>query len=117
VRAVPGHVGLIDRHCVGIDHAQASCETRFQLSERRHATPIAFDGSHLGTGFEQGIGQATGTGTNLVDFLALHRARDCSDAGQELAIQDEVLTKRLACPKAMAGDDVTQWLGSCAIAF
>ena len=79
-----------------------------QLKQRRKAAPVTLDGGHNGACIDQCTGKTTGAGTDLENRLAVQVAGDTGDAVEQLGIQQEILTKRLRCRKAVPGDDLPQ---------
>ncbi len=93
--------GFIDRHCVGVQDTQFFGITLLEFPERRHAAAVTFHCQDGGPGLEDGVRQAARSRSNLVDALSLQRARYGCNPGKQLAVKDEVLTKRLARAQAV----------------
>ena len=72
------------------------------------AAPVALDRDHLGAGAEQGAGQPAGAGPDLVDALALERARDARDPVEQLLVEEEILAERLRGAEPVARDHLAQ---------
>jgi hypothetical protein len=106
MRALSGDSPFVDLQRVAIDDPQVVAEFPLELRERRHATAVAFHRHDRCAGVKEGAGQAARAGPDLVDALTLELARDRSDAGEELAVEDEILSERFACAQPMPGDDV-----------
>ena len=56
------------------------------------------------------LGQPARARADLIDGLAIERARNRRDPRQQLPVEDEILAERLACLEPVPGDDVAQRL-------
>ena len=81
-----------------------------QFGEGRYATPVPLDSHHIRACFQQGARQSARARPDLIDGLAVERARHCRNSGQQLPVEDEVLTESLACLEPVPRDDVAQRL-------
>src|SRR4030095_8683008 len=99
---------------VRLDQGQAVSEMLLKLAQGWDAPPVPFHCGDLRTGVEQGPGQSCGTPTDLIDPLTFKRSRNGRDPREQLAIEDEILPKRLACAQPVASDHVAQGLRRCA---
>ncbi len=108
--AFAGERALVDTKCVAFDDLEPVAERLPELAERGHTAPVALDGDDRRARDEQGARQAPRTGTHFINALALERAGDGGDTGEELSVEDEILAQRLARAEAMTGDDVAQGL-------
>ena len=97
---------FVDMERVALDDRKPIAARLPELVERGDAAPVALDGDDQRARIEQGASQASGTGAHFVNMLALERAGDRGDAGEELAVEDEILPERPACAETMPGDDV-----------
>src|SRR4051794_4060569 len=101
---------LVDLERIGFDDVEPTGELALQLGEGRYAAAVPLDRDHRSSGIEQCPGEAARAGADFINSLALESARNCSDAGQQLAIEDEILSKRLARAEAVARNNLTQRL-------
>ena len=90
-----------------IAQPSAGWQRRFRASGGE-AAPVALDGDDLGAGAEQGSGQAARAGADLIDALALERARHARDPVEQLLVEDEILAQRLRRAEAVARDHFAQ---------
>ena len=112
------HRPLVDLRGIAFDDLQPAAERVLKLGQRRNAAPVPLDGDDACPRVEQRSRQAAGAGSDLVDTLALEIARDRGDPRKQLAVEDEILAKRLARAEAVPGDDLAQRLGrSCSSGF
>src|SRR6476469_2797941 len=110
MRPVANLASFVDAERVRFDDAQMVTERFLQLGQSGDAAPVALYGGYLGASLQDGSGQPAGTRSHLVDAWAVQIAGHRSDAGQQLAVEDEVLSERLAGAKAVASNDVAQRL-------
>ena len=82
----------------------------FKLVERRDAAAVTLDGNHGGSGLKKRVCEATGAGADFVGGLAFERSGHCRNSGEQLAVQDEILTQRLAGLEPVPRDDFAQRL-------
>ena len=101
---------LVDAQGVAFDDSQAG-KGSFKLGKGGEAPPVPLDRDDIGSGIEQGPGQAAGPGAYLIDRLSFQWTRNGGDTRQQLAVEDEILPERLARLKPMAGDDLAERLG------
>ncbi len=109
-----GERDLVDRQGIGLNQLELAREIMLEFGQRRQAASITLDRDHRSAGIEQGARQPTGAGADLINPLPGKIAGDRSNPGQELAVENEVLAKRLACAEAVAGNDLSKGLGSSA---
>jgi hypothetical protein len=99
---------LVHPQCVAFKNLQMLAERGVQLGKRRKAPAVAFDRDDGSAGVKQGTGEAAGAGTDLVYALAFERPGDRRHAGEQHAIKDEILPKRLARAKPVPGNHIAE---------
>src|SRR5207302_9844778 len=99
---------------VRLNDLELAAELLLQLGQGRDAAPVALHGDDRRSGVEQCPGEAARARAHLLDALAFERTGDRCDPRQELPVEDEILSARLARAEAMASDDRAQRLGRAA---
>jgi hypothetical protein len=97
---------LIDLKSVRLENSKAVSGLKPQFLERREAAPIPFDRSDTGAGIEECLGEAAWPWSDLIDALPMEIAWDCRDPRQQLTIENEILSKSLACAKPVPCNDL-----------
>ena len=99
----------VDFQRIAVDHRQAAGIGFGDLLQRGNGAGVLLDRQHVPGAFgQQPAREAAGTGAHL-DHVALRQvARRTGDAGGEVQVQQEVLSKLLLRAQVVAGDDVAQ---------
>lgn len=105
-----GNIGLADGERICLKDGQAAGIFRLKLRKRGYAAAVALDRRNRRSGIEQRAREAARAGTHLINALAFERTWNGRDPSQELTVEDEILSERLACAKAVAGNDLAERL-------
>jgi hypothetical protein len=111
MRARVDKAWLVNLHRVALDEAELARKIGAKLVERWNTAPVALDGDDPCASIEQGARQAARAGADLIDSVALADIGNGGDAGKQVAIENEILAKRLGRRQAVAGNDFAQRLG------
>ena len=106
MRAVAGNRAFVDRERVGLQDIQTAAELFLKLGESRDAAWVSLDRDDRRSGVEQRMGQPSRAWTDLVHPLSVERSRNCRNSGEQLPVENEVLTERLAGTEAVPRDDL-----------
>jgi hypothetical protein len=101
---------LVDLQRVGVDDAELAGVLPFKFGKGRNTAAVSFNGNDRSAGFKKRICETAGSGANLIGRLAFEGSWHCRNPCQQLAVEDEVLTQRLAGLEPVPRDDIAQRL-------
>ena len=104
----PISAASVDFHRVAFNDAQLAGKGFGKFLKSGNTAPVAFDGGYFCTGTQQRAGQPAGAGANLKDIQSVKRTRHRCNPVKQLLVEQEILTKCLACRQAVPRDDFAQ---------
>src|SRR5258708_1763121 len=114
MRILSSDRALIDLECVAFNDLKLVGEFRLKLCKGRDAAAIALNGDDRSARVEKRASQAARPRSNFINALAFKPSWNCCNSGEELPVEDEILTQRLARAQVMATNDAAQGFGRCA---
>src|ERR1700722_20635991 len=98
---------------VGLDHGQLSAGRQREIGDRRDRSRIDLDGDDLsGSARQQSAGQAARPRTDFENMAGVKIAGGSGDQGGQVAVEQEMLAKRVPRIQAMRRYDVSQRRGT-----
>ena len=100
-------VGFLDAQGIVLDQMKLAGSRVAEAVEQGKEPRVHLNRNDLGTGFEQGAGQAAGAGADLDHGLAFDHLGQAGDLAGDIEVEQEMLAKALLGQKAVLFERLT----------